>query len=492
MQSHKQVVTSALFHLCDQILMLKEVGSAQRVLDAHMAPIHDCFVSSRGNLRRLYRLDNGGVALSQYNIKVSLDGGTTYSAAGSTADASVYSFTYNCGSSQMFYFKVSAVNGVGTGEGADSDPTGIYCAPIPLTPAAPVLTATATSVTVALYQPTAVQLSSSSHTGWRILLDDANDADNTYDEISVYDTTVLSYTITSNIVTGNYYRVKLKLCSIAGCSAESDIGGPIIAASPPAAPTPYTSAHLTSWDQLDGVQIMCSEFVQMTPLLALPQLLPWRLKDCSTGSIRRDAMARRGSSFLHLAVLGLVVGLLRFTQHAFIQPDAAGRTLQRREMLAAAGLAGLAAAPGHASAEIFGAGPPPTRKPYKENLEDFKAMQVLIGQDIGPVSNQQGACYEIANADAGKTMSPTPGVVVYDPDAPCGAGKAYIHSSGKGKFAPMTAGGGKGKHKYYAANFAGKIVAEYKDFVGTCADIPQNGAETISWEIANVERGGKC
>lgn len=186
--------------------------------------------------------DNGGVPLSQYNIKVSLDGGTTYAAAGSTADASVYSFTYNCGSSQMFYFKVSAVNGVGTGEGADSDPTGIYCAPIPLTPAAPVLTATATSVTVAVYQPTNIQLSSSSHTGWRILLDDANDADNTYDEIAVYDTTVLSYTITSNIVTGNYYRVKLKLCSIAGCSTESDIGGPIIAASPPAAPTAYTSA----------------------------------------------------------------------------------------------------------------------------------------------------------------------------------------------------------------------------------------------------------
>lgn len=35
---------------------------------------------------------------------------------------------------------------------------------------APVLTATATSVTVALYQPTNIQLSSSSHTGWRILV----------------------------------------------------------------------------------------------------------------------------------------------------------------------------------------------------------------------------------------------------------------------------------------------------------------------------------
>eukprot|EP00438_Fugacium_kawagutii_P018307 Skav212456 [mRNA] locus=scaffold385:121470:134940:+ [translate_table: standard] len=205
-------------------------------------------------------------------------------------------------------------------------------------------------------------------------------------------------------------------------------------------------------------------------------------------------MARRGSSFLHLAVFGLVVGLLRCAQHAFIQPDISGRTLQRRDMLAAAtaGLAGLAAAPEHASAEIFGAGPPPTRKPYKEDLNDLKAMQVLIGQDIGPVSNQEGACYEIANADAGKTMSPTPGVVVYDPDAPCGAGKAYIHSSGKGKFAPMTAAAGNGKHKYYAANFPGKVVAEYKDYVGGCAAIPQNGAETINWEIANLERGGKC
>ena len=37
-------------------------------------------------------------------------------------------------------------------------------------PQAPVLTATATSVTVALYQPTAIQLSSSSHTGWRTLV----------------------------------------------------------------------------------------------------------------------------------------------------------------------------------------------------------------------------------------------------------------------------------------------------------------------------------
>jgi len=193
--------------------------------------------------------DNGGVPLTHYNIKVSMDGGTTYAVAGSTADASVYSFTYNCGSSQMFFFKVAAVNGVGgaSGEGAESDPQGIYCAPPPVTPAAPGLSASASTVTVQLYQPNAVQLSTSQHTGWRILIDDANDADNTYDEIPVYDTTILQYTITSGIVTGNYYRVKLKLCSIAGCSTESDVGGPIIAASPPAAPAPvYASASTDS------------------------------------------------------------------------------------------------------------------------------------------------------------------------------------------------------------------------------------------------------
>eukprot|EP00913_Durusdinium_trenchii_P023138 g21719.t1 len=49
-------------------------------------------------------------------------------------------------------------------------------------------------------------------------------------------------------------------------------------------------------------------------------------------------MARRGRfTGVHVAFLGLVAGL-HLTQQAFTQPDA-GRTLQRREMLAAAGLA---------------------------------------------------------------------------------------------------------------------------------------------------------
>ncbi|CAE7779180.1 TTN [Symbiodinium sp. CCMP2456] len=190
--------------------------------------------------------DNGGVPLAHYNVKVSSDGGSTYTAAGSTADASVFTFTYTCGASQLFFFKVSAVNGVGTGEGADSDPVGLYCVPPPDTPTAPGLTSTASTLTIALYQPTAGQLNNAQHTGWRILVDDVNDADNIYDELEVADTTILSYTITTGITTGHYYRAKLKLCSVAHCSAESDVGGPVVAASPPDAPAPVYVLSSTS------------------------------------------------------------------------------------------------------------------------------------------------------------------------------------------------------------------------------------------------------
>ncbi|CAE8682339.1 unnamed protein product [Polarella glacialis] len=191
--------------------------------------------------------DNGGVPLTYYNVKGSADGGTTYTHAGSTADASVHDFTYACGASQMFFFKVAAVSGVGgaSGEGALSDPVGIFCAPPPLTPGAPEVLATASSLTVKLYEPNGLHLSNAAHTGWRLLVDDANDADNTYEETSVYDTTTLQYTFTSGIVTGHSYRVKLKLCSIVGCSGESQIGGPTLAASPPAAPAPLYAKSST-------------------------------------------------------------------------------------------------------------------------------------------------------------------------------------------------------------------------------------------------------
>eukprot|EP00439_Symbiodinium_sp_Y106_P051756 s3186_g6.t3 len=412
--------------------------------------------------------DNGGVPLTQYNVKVSSDGGSTYTAAGSTADASVFTFTYTCGASQLFFFKVSAVNGVGTGEGADSDPVGLYCVPPPDTPTAPALTSTASSLTIALYQPTAGQLQNAQHTGWRILVDDVNDADNIYDELEVADTTILSYTITTGITTGHYYRAKLKLCSVAHCSAESDVGGPVVAASPPDAPAPVyvlssTSNSITfTWDR---------------------------------------PMARRGGllSLALLAVAGVVGCSL--AQNAFLsavgrQPEAA---TNRRQMLVASGLAGLGGFAQSASADVFG-DVAPKRMPFRGDMSTPQAQQALkrgsrsfIGKarDIGPVFSQDGVCYEIDNDQVGKTMPTKKGVIVYDPDAPCGAGKAFVHASGNGNFEPMTAGGGPGKHKYYAAIFDPELVTNFKDNIGKCADIPQGGNETISFEIANLERGGK-
>ncbi|CAK0850855.1 unnamed protein product [Prorocentrum cordatum] len=77
--------------------------------------------------------------------------------------------------------------------------------------------------------------------GWRILVDDADDEDDIYDETVIYDTTIMEYTFTSGIVTGHRYRVKIQLCSVVGCSAESGVApavGELVAASSPSAPGP--------------------------------------------------------------------------------------------------------------------------------------------------------------------------------------------------------------------------------------------------------------
>ncbi|CAE7771797.1 Ttn [Symbiodinium pilosum] len=383
--------------------------------------------------------DNGGVPLTHYNVKVSSDGGTTYSAAGSTADASVFSFTYSCGGSQLFFFKVSAVNGVGGGSGADSDPVGLYCVPPPLTPTAPALTTTASSLTIALYQPTAGQLNNAQHTGWRILVDDANDADDIYNETEVADTTVLSYTITTGIITGHTAVQSLELVAL--------------------------------WWQ---------------PRLRMHQLGP------QNAPVYALSPGGTGETVLGRSVIDVVCLLRSLAQNAFLEPtgrpaDATGR----RQMLVAGGLAGMGFAQS-ASADVFG-DVVPKRKPFKGELNSPAAQQALVGRarDIGPVFSQDGVCYEIENAQAGKIMNAKRGVIVYDPDAPCGSGKAFIHSAGNGLFEPMTAGGGPGKHKYYAAIFEAELVTNYKDNIAKCANIPQGGNETVSFEIANLERGGK-
>merc|ERR1719498_1838457 len=148
--------------------------------------------------------DNGGVAIQKYNIKVSVDQGNIYTAAGSTTDASVYSFVYTCATSrQTFYFQVAAVNGVGGtgGEGPLSPAVGMFCSYPPMAPnlvlAGPQLEATAATLTVKFFAPNDVQLNNAIHTGWRILVDDTHDDNDAYEETAVYDTTILQYTFTS-------------------------------------------------------------------------------------------------------------------------------------------------------------------------------------------------------------------------------------------------------------------------------------------------------
>jgi hypothetical protein len=193
--------------------------------------------------------DNGGVGIEKYNIKVSTDQGNIYTQAGSTSDASAYSFVYTCGATlSTFYFKITAVNGVGgtSGEGYESPAVGMFCSAPPLTPQEPQVTSTAATLTVKLYEPNAVQLNNAIHTGWRILVDDADDANDAYEETAIYDTTALTYTFTSGIITGHAYRVKTKLCTVVGCSTESTIGGPATAASTPAPPYPVYAQSSTN------------------------------------------------------------------------------------------------------------------------------------------------------------------------------------------------------------------------------------------------------
>ena len=106
------------------------------------------------------------------------------------------------------------------------------------------VSSTASSIDVGLVVPDATQLDGAEHLGWRIYLDDVDDADgDTFVEAAAFDPTLLSYSFTSGVLTGHRYRVKLKLCSVVACSEASDLADPIPAASPPAAPlVPYAVA----------------------------------------------------------------------------------------------------------------------------------------------------------------------------------------------------------------------------------------------------------
>jgi len=122
---------------------------------------------------------------------------------------------------------------------------------------------------------------------------------------------------------------------------------------------------------------------------------------------------------------------------------------------------------------------------------DQRELQKVVGRDIGELMFLKGSCWETDNT--GLKAETLPGVIIYDKMAPCGEGEAFIHAAGSGDFAPMTAGGGPTKHKYTASTFEdADLVQQYKASIGKCAKVPKGGKDSVNWEVANTERGGKC
>eukprot|EP00930_Biecheleria_cincta_P036863 TRINITY_DN25268_c0_g1_i1.p1 TRINITY_DN25268_c0_g1~~TRINITY_DN25268_c0_g1_i1.p1 ORF type:complete len:172 (-),score=13.56 TRINITY_DN25268_c0_g1_i1:257-772(-) len=106
----------------------------------------------------------------------------------------------------------------------------------------------------------------------------------------------------------------------------------------------------------------------------------------------------------------------------------------------------------------------------------------------------QAVCWVAQSAEGlVATLSGAEGVVVYDPDAPCGNGGAFIHYAGSGDFVPMAADAGKLVHRYIAGAFGPDIVEHAKFALGTCAaDFPGQGViplESTSWKVSAKYRG---
>jgi hypothetical protein len=94
--------------------------------------------------------------------------------------------------------------------------------------------------------------------------------------------------------------------------------------------------------------------------------------------------------------------------------------------------------------------------------------------------------------EAGLDVDDRKNVIVWDPDAPCGTQKAYIHFSGgdRNQFAPMTAGAGKLVHSYRAAYFAEPFPLSRG--VTGCHDISnfKSPQHEVLWKVARY--GSSC
>eukprot|EP00960_Hanusia_phi_P067486 766640-Hanusia_phi.AAC.6 len=102
---------------------------------------------------------------------------------------------------------------------------------------------------------------------------------------------------------------------------------------------------------------------------------------------------------------------------------------------------------------------------------------VTVGNDSPPKE-----CYK-----APVTAVSDPNVVIYDPDAPCGPGRAYIHNAGNSvPGAPMTAGAGPEEHKYIAAQFSKEVTDSLTHYIGQCMVVPQGGRTVATWRVNRI------
>jgi hypothetical protein len=91
--------------------------------------------------------------------------------------------------------------------------------------------------------------------------------------------------------------------------------------------------------------------------------------------------------------------------------------------------------------------------------------------------------------DAPVTATGVPAdVVVFDPDAPCGAGNSWIHNT-NGRASPMIAGAGASTHTYQALSCEPTDVEAYGLQVGRCFATPACGTVVRTWQVS---RDGSC
>ncbi|CAJ1399548.1 unnamed protein product [Effrenium voratum] len=111
-----------------------------------------------------------------------------------------------------------------------------------------------------------------------------------------------------------------------------------------------------------------------------------------------------------------------------------------------------------------------------------------LPKSLGSVSSLGGRCFE---SEGGGFIGSAPeGAVVWDIDAPCGPGKAYIHAAPGAECAPMTAGAGPLVHRYISAEVAD--ADGFAGLVGSCGRLPEAAGPETTWKVADARRGGAC